>query len=149
MGYEWVITMDADGEHDPSLVSQFAKQLVEGRDLVLGVRPRKQRVSEIAMCAYVRIVYGPKDILCGMKGYSARLLNEVGSFGTGDSIGTSLALRWLARGGSFVEVVVFGKQREDRPRFDSVLRANKRIFAALLRQISIDLGQKRVADLRP
>ncbi len=76
-GFAYAITMDADGEHDPALVASFKSLLAdEGMPLVLGVRPHKQRFAEIVMGLYVRLRFGARDILCGMKGYDLRLAAE-------------------------------------------------------------------------
>lgn len=139
-GYDFAITMDADGEHDPSLIAGFKSLLVEEHvPLVLGVRPRKQRFAEMVMGAYVRIRFGAHDILCGMKGYDLKLANENGGFDHTNSIGTELAINSIRRGAAFRQLGVSGTRRQDAPRFDRRLRANLRILAALGRIIRQDI----------
>jgi glycosyltransferase involved in cell wall biosynthesis len=139
-GFEHIITIDADGEHNPDLLASFADALVNRHiPVVLGVRPRKQRISETVMGWYVRARFGAHDILCGMKGYQARLVRENGGFDTSNSIGTELALNSIRRGNGFIEIPVNGTQRQDQPRFDRLWRANMRILAALWRLIVTDL----------
>ena len=139
-GYDFAITMDADGEHDPSLIAGFKSLLTEERvPLVLGVRPRKQRFAEMMMGAYVRIRFGAHDILCGMKGYDLKLANENGGFDHTNSIGTELAINSIRRGAAFRQLGVSGTRRQDAPRFDRRLRANLRILAALGRIIRQDI----------
>lgn len=139
-GYDFAITMDADGEHDPSLIAGFKSLLTEERvPLVLGVRPRKQRFAEMVMGAYVRIRFGVRDILCGMKGYDLKLANENGGFDHTNSIGTELAINSIRRGAAFRQLGVSGTRRQDAPRFDRRLRANLRILAALGRIIRQDI----------
>ncbi|MFN4354464.1 glycosyltransferase family 2 protein [Parvibaculum sp.] len=131
-GYTHAITMDADGEHDPALVAKFKELLTgEGVALVLGVRPRKQRLAEVVMGLYVRLRFGAGDILCGMKGYDLKLAAENGGFDHTNSIGTELAINSLRRGARFRQVPVSGTRRQDAPRFDRRLRANLRILVAL------------------
>jgi len=139
-GFTHVVTMDADGEHDPSLVATFREALLERNvPLVLGVRPRKQRVSETIMAAYLRARLGVRDILCGMKGYDLALYRANGGFSDHDSIGTELAVNSLRRGTRFEQVPVHGTPRADQPRFDRKLRANLRILRALGRVMLDDL----------
>ncbi len=141
-GYTHAVTMDADGEHDPALVATFGNLLTENDvTLVLGVRPRKQRFAEIVMGLYVRLRFGADDILCGMKGYDLRLAAENGGFDHTNSIGTELAINSLRRGARFRQVPVSGTRRQDAPRFDRLLRANLRIFAALANIIRDDARQ--------
>lgn len=136
LGCSHVVTIDADGEHDPAAIAEFSGLLIEqGVPLVLGVRPRKQRLAEVLMGWYVRARYGVDDILCGMKGYDLALWRANGGFDHSDSIGTELALNSLRRGAAFRQVPVAGTRRRDAPRFDRRWRANVRILTALVRTI--------------
>jgi glycosyltransferase involved in cell wall biosynthesis len=140
-GFTHVVTMDADGEHDPACLQSFHQLLLEdGIPLVLGVRPRKQRLSESILALYVRTRFGARDILCGMKGYDLALYRANGDFSHSDSIGTELAINALRKGAAFREVHVAGTRRADAPRFDRVLRANLRILNALKRIMLEELG---------
>lgn len=138
LNFGFAITMDADGEHDPALISAFLSLLMEV-PLVLGVRPRKQRFAEMVMGLYIRARFGVRDILCGMKGYDLKLVIENGGFDNTNSIGTELALNSIRRGAPFRQLPVHGKPRQNAPRFDRRLRANWRIFSALGRIVRQDI----------
>lgn len=141
LGFSHAVTMDADGEHDPATLVHFRRLLLEEAvPLVLGVRPRKQRLAEVVMGWYVRARFGVRDILCGMKGYDLALWRANGGFDHSDSIGTELAINSLRRGEVFRQVPVPGTRRRDAPRFDRRFRANMRIFAALIRTMRGTLG---------
>ena len=140
-GFLAVVTMDADGEHDPDCLPAFAVPLLEGGvPLVLGIRPRRQRLSETVMGWWVKLRFGVDDALCGMKGYHAALYRENSGFDHRGSIGTELAINTIRRGHAFVQVSVSGTSRADRPRFGSLLRANYRIFRALFLTIVTPLS---------
>ncbi|MBH9538438.1 glycosyltransferase family 2 protein [Novosphingopyxis sp. YJ-S2-01] len=147
-GYTHIVTMDADGEHDPALVAKYREALI-GRHmpLVLGVRPHKQRVAETIMGLVIRARFGANDILCGMKGYDMRLWELNGGFDHHEGIGTELAINALKAGVSFEEIPVAGTPRADAPRFDRRLRANMRIiralFGAVTRPNQFDVGEAR------
>lgn len=137
LGLTHAITIDADGEHAPSTIADFKSLLLErGVPLVLGVRPRKQRLAEVVMGWYVFARFGVRDILCGMKGYDMALWQANRGFDHTNSVGTELALNSIRRGATFTEVRVFGVRRNDEPRFDRRWRANFRIFSALWRAIT-------------
>lgn len=141
MGFEFAITMDADGEHDPALIARFRDILeTEHVPLVLGVRPRKQRFAETVMGLYVKMRFGVHDILCGMKGYDLRLVTGNDGFDLTGSIGTELAINSIRRGASFRQLPVSGTPRRDAPRFDRRWRANWRILSALTRLIGRDIA---------
>ena len=139
-GFECVVTMDADGEHDPAALAAFRRLLLEDQvTLVLGIRARKQRLAEVIMGLYIKRRFGVSDILCGMKGYRLSLLAANGQFDHTDSIGTELTINSIRRGVKFAQIPVGGSPREDGPRFDNVLRANWRILSALLRVLHQDV----------
>ena len=145
-GFTHVVTMDADGEHDPTCLESFRQLLLdEGVPLVLGVRPRKQRIAESILGLYIRARFGARDILCGMKGYDLALYRANGDFSHGDTIGTELAISAMRARAPFKEVAVDGARRADEPRFDRLLNANLRILGALKRLVIEDLQRKAPA----
>jgi glycosyltransferase involved in cell wall biosynthesis len=135
-GFEFVLTFDADGQHDPALIPRFAKALEKGADLVLGVRPRTQRCAEALFAGFTRLLWGVRDPLCGMKGYRLALYRERGSFDRGGSIGTELALWAVRRGRPFKQIDVPIHPRADAPRFARRLRGELRIARALVRALT-------------
>lgn len=139
-GFSYIVTVDADGEHDPAALAAFARELIDRRTpLVLGVRPRRQRLAEVIMGLYVRCRFGAHDILCGMKGYDAELVRQNGGFDTSNAVGTELALNSIRRGSRFEEIRITGRRRSDAPRFDRRWRANLRILRVLGRLLRDDL----------
>lgn len=144
LGFKCAVTMDADGEHDPTLLADFSRLLLdEDIPLVLGVRPRKQRFAEVVMGLYVRLRFGVADILCGMKGYHLSLMLENNGFDHTNSIGTELAINSIRRGSAFRQIGVYGKLRQERPRFGRCLSANWRILSALWRLLRQDITLRR------
>jgi glycosyltransferase involved in cell wall biosynthesis len=132
LGCRYAVTLDADGQHDPTWIKRFAEHLVD-YDLVLGVRPRKQRVSESLFGAFTRLLYGIRDPLCGLKGYRMELYVELGHFDSYESIGTELALYGLRKGRRYVEIDVPIRERRGTPKFGRTLSANYRILRAMWR----------------
>lgn len=131
LGAEYVVTLDADGQHDPALVPAFARLLSSGHELVVGVRPRPARFSERAFAAYTRRAYGIHDPLCGMKGYSMSAYRELGHFDSYRSLGTELMLYLVSTRHRVAEVNVPIEPRRGAPRLGGAVRANARIFRAL------------------
>jgi len=128
---KYSITVDADGQHDVTLLRKYIILLEGSADLVLGVRDRKQRLSEHIFSWLTRLLYGVKDPLCGMKGYNMKLYEELGHFDSFSSIGTELALHSLKNGYKFEQIFVPTKPREGTPRFGSLLTANYKIIRAM------------------
>lgn len=131
LGCIFAVTMDADGQHDPTLLDQFSTELEDGADLVVGHRDRTQRWSEVLFCIVGRAVWGLHDPLCGMKGYRLGILDTVEDFNTYPSIGTELALRMIKGGVRTSQPKITTRQRDGVSRFGGGLTANGRICKAL------------------
>lgn len=129
--YDYIVTLDADGQHDPSLLREMVCALEADADLVLGVRSSKARWAEHVFGVYTRVRYGILDPLCGMKGYRRSLYDSVGRFDSYNSIGTELMLRGVAAGAVFKQVHFQVRERLDAPRFGRAIAANIRILRSL------------------
>lgn len=135
-GSEAVVTMDADGEHDPSVLPEFYRLLIEEEvPLVLGRRVRPARAAEYVFVWAMRLWFGIDDILCGCKGYRRETFEANGGFDPIRSIGTELAAASVARGYAFRQLFVPGRRRAGVPRFGASWRANARILAGLIRLV--------------
>ena len=126
-----IITLDADGQHNPELVQKFIDSLHSGADMVLGVRNQLPRLAEHVFALFTRWRFGIADPLCGMKAYKIELYKKLGHFDLKGSIGTELML-FGARTGVKMECIPFHVgERVGRPRFGRKLVANLKIFRAL------------------
>lgn len=83
--YDWVITMDGDGQHDPRDIQNFLP-LLEQYDLILGNRmgdasrfPFKRRWANWLISLVTSILAGRRiyDSQTGFRAYSANLLRRV------------------------------------------------------------------------
>lgn len=131
LGCEYVITMDADGQHDPGILKAFIRALDEGADVVTGIRDRRQRFAEHVFSWVASAKWGVRDPLCGMKGYRIKTYKELGHFDSYDSIGSELTLYAAKRGKNVVQLNVKTRERVDAPRFGRRFSANMRILRAL------------------
>lgn len=134
---EYVVTCDADGQHNVGQIGEFVGLLDQGYDLVLGVRDRQQRVAERIFAFVARRLWGISDPLCGMKGYRVALYRQNRRFDGFRSIGTELAVRSIARGARVIEQPTVIRDRIDSPRFARQLSANWKILRALIILVSL------------
>jgi glycosyltransferase involved in cell wall biosynthesis len=132
LGCDAVITLDADGQHDPSLLAKFIDALDRNATVVVGVRDRFQRVAERLFAWIARARWRIRDPLCGMKGYRMHVYRELGHFDSYGSVGTELAIYAAFRGHAIAEVPVRTRERVGVPRFGRRLMGNWRILRALL-----------------
>ena len=143
LGFRYVITIDADGQHNPSQLTEMIGLLEQGNDLVLGVRDRLQRVGEEIFAACTKRRWAVRDPLCGMKGYSMDLYRRAGSFDTCKSIGSELALRSVSQGCRYVEMPIITRDRADAPRFGRRFAANYKILRAMALMVRRYPGVRR------
>lgn len=132
LGCDVIITLDADGQHDPTLIDRFLDAMVDGADVVLGVRDRRPRFAEHVFATYTRLRYGIHDPLCGMKAYKRQVYESRGYFDSYKSIGTELALYSARKNFSLKQINFVVRDRQDQPRFGRLAIANVRIFRAML-----------------
>lgn len=132
LGFKYVITIDADGQHNPAQLTEMIAYLEQGHQLVLGVRDRFQRVGETVFAWCARHLWRISDPLCGMKGYAIELYQQAGHFDSFQSIGSELAVRSMVNRCRYVEMPIITRDRADAPRFGRVLAANRKILRAML-----------------
>ena len=132
LGVDCIVTVDADGQHVPSLIEAFLREIEAGADVVVGVRDRRQRFGEHAFAWTGQLLWGLKDPLCGMKAYRTAVYRALGHFDAYRSIGTELALYAVRRGLKVAQVPIATRDRSGQPRFGRRWSANARILRALM-----------------
>lgn len=143
LGCHYAITFDADGQHEASIIERYLDFLQnQNYDLVLGVRPKKARISEDIIGVYFRLRFGIKDILCGMKGYNMSLYKKNGGFDHIKSIGAELTMISVKSKCRFIQVPVPIYHRIGKARFGNVIKSNMRIIKALFKVIMLDSLKK-------
>ncbi len=140
LGVEYIVTLDADGQHDPTLIAAYLQRLEESADLVVGIRPQKPRLAERVFGCVTTMLYGIRDPLCGMKGYRITLYRALGHFDSYRSVGTELML-FAARNKYTIDQfeVPISDRGNGSSRFGQQFEANKQIFRALFIGL---IGQK-------
>ena len=128
---EYVITIDADGQHDPATVPRFIQKLDDGYDVVIGIRDRRQRIAEHLFAWVARAKWGIHDPLCGIKAYRIGVYRQLGHFDASSSIGTELAIYAAKSGRRIAQLPIKTRDRAGEPRFGRTYSANKRILRAL------------------
>ena len=135
LGAEYFITFDADGQHEPDNLPVMIQKLMDGADVVVGIRPERARISEKIMALVIWGLYGLRDPVCGLKGYRSSLYVDAGCFDSCKSIGTQLAIYACRRKEKYrvEQFPVHIHERMDAPRLGCSFKANWRIFLAIFR----------------
>jgi glycosyltransferase involved in cell wall biosynthesis len=131
-GCDVVVTLDADGQHDPGLVDRFLAAIEGGAAVALGVRSRRARLAEHMFAWYTRWRWGIADPLCGLKAYRIEVYRALGHFDSYRSIGTELMLFAARSGWPLVQIPFEVKDRAGPARFGRRVSANLKILRAML-----------------
>lgn len=130
-GYQLIVTLDADGQHDPGDIAHFVNGLMSDSDIVVGRRLKRARLMEKIFGLLTASLSNVSDPLCGMKGFRAELLQDKGELETYESVGTELLVYAIAKHYRVTTVPIIERSRADSPRFAKTLEANVLISLAL------------------
>ena len=76
--YQYIFTMDADGEHKIQYLDQFIKKLKKQKlDMIVGNRDRKNRFLEWLIGKIFYKIYKISDPLCGFRVYNKKKLSLI------------------------------------------------------------------------
>ena len=131
-GFKCIVTLDADGQHDPTIIKSFAAKIDGGFDIVIGERDKMQRVGEIMFGCIARCAWNIRDPLSGMKAYRAEIMPQLLSGREYDSVGTKFVIRAVRRGFKVGQIQIKTRERVGNTRFGSGWGANKKIFLAII-----------------
>ena len=131
-GCKYVLTIDADGEHDPHNLPLFIRQLQLGFDVVVGIREEKRRYSELIFAVYTNIRFNIYDPLCGLKAYTIKLYNDYGFFDSYNSIGTELLLFAASAKKNVAQIKLAGCVKREDSRFGNSIYGNYKIYRSLI-----------------
>ena len=131
-----ILTFDGDGQHNPEDIPKIISPLMDGKaDIVVGKRPRHARITEFLFAFIAKIKIGINDPLCGIKAYKIEVYEDIGYFDKISSIGTHLMFDAKKKGYRIVQRNIKINKRYDDSRFGKKLKANWKIFKAIIQII--------------
>lgn len=148
LGCEFVVTIDADGQHESELISRYIEWLDRGADVVIGIRDKRQRLAEHCFAFLAGLFFGVADPLCGLKGYRMSVYHALGHFDSYGSVGTELTLFAVRSGFRIKQLPIMVLERNGVPRFGRKPYANYRIFRAMFLSLIRIRPVKREEELR-
>lgn len=84
LDFDAVLTIDADGQHDPELIPKLVGPILKGADFVIGERsfnqmPARSRFGNRWISFLLRLIYGfaPKDNQSGFRAFSPFMADEL------------------------------------------------------------------------
>lgn len=127
-GYDFVVTIDADGQHDPRHLPEFFGELMNF-EVVLGSRylnyktdpsvPLDRYLINRYICSLLNHLFDTylSDPFCGYRGYRASFLKEVKLEEKGYGLGLEIILEVIRLRSSFKEIAVELIYRDPARRF--------------------------------
>ena len=128
--YHFVVTIDADGQHNPIYIPKLINKIKLGFDLVIGSRHKKARISEHIFSFYTKLLWNISDPLSGLKAYKLDIYEKLGYFDSYYSIGTEILLFSLKKGYRVCEENILVLPRIGESKFGYSFKANYKILRA-------------------
>lgn len=134
--YQYLITIDADGQHYTNDIPKIINLINNGNYLVIAERGKLQRISEYFFSFFYSVFYNIRDPLSGFKGYNVELFKDNNFiFDDNTLIGTKLLIRCIKKKYKLETFRTNTNPRKDKPRYGNALKSNFKIFRALLLNI--------------
>jgi glycosyltransferase involved in cell wall biosynthesis len=140
--FDFALTMDADGQHRLES-AQALIAAIQDRDLAIGIRHKKQRVTELFAGWIGSLLWGIDDPFSGLKLYRLTTCKELGAFDSRRLVGAEMMVRAYRKGLKIVPIPIQTAERADSPRFGSLLRSNYRLARATVLLVGISWGLLR------
>jgi len=135
-GAKVLLTFDADGQHNPQDIPKLIKPILdEEADVVVGKRPYHSRIAEYLFSLVAKLKVGIDDPLCGIKAYHIDVYSDIGYFDKISSIGTQLMFNAKRNGYRIIQREITLNKREDTSRFGRRVKANWKIFKAIIKTL--------------
>ena len=135
--FKYIITYDADNQFYFKDINNFVKYLKKGYQIVIGVRPSKQRFIENFFSFILEKNYKIKDPFCGFKAYNRKIFKQNKSYFTYNSIGTEILLCYLNDIKKIKQINIKIKLRSDKSRFGNILTGNYKLLLAIIKGYKI------------
>lgn len=125
MDYDFIITLDADGQHDPNYINSFLKHLTleNNISIIIAQRDRLPRLTEKFFSKITGKIFNIKDAFSGYKCYRVKhFLNY--NFSDHHLTGLNFLNLALAKNKNVITFDIKINDRSDQPRFGSSLISN-------------------------
>ena len=132
--YNYILTIDADGQHPTNIINKFLYFIKKDYDLVIGNRKKFPRFSEKLFNFYTSKFYSIPDALCGMKCYSTNFLRTCNHIKYLNSIGTYYVFHAIKKKLKIkILDLEISKREYNSSKMGFFFKANLKIFKAMIK----------------
>jgi glycosyltransferase involved in cell wall biosynthesis len=139
----YIITLDADGQHNPDDIPKFIKALEEGYDIVAGSRflsekswgswKRHLAIKALTFQAYIFSGLKLTDIQSGFRAYNTNIFKKISLKNTGMGFSVELPIKAKKLGYKFAEVPIEIKKPARIKSFWSALKQGLEVGEAIIK----------------
>ena len=137
--YKYLIFIDADGELPIKTIKSIKRLLSNGKDIVSGVRNKKNRSLEILFSAVSYIFWGIRDPMCGMKGFNLKKISKIKDKFTSKTFATEILFKLLKIQNSIAQIPIKVKKRRDKSKVGNSYKVQILILKSIVKSIQIKL----------
>ena len=109
-GPDMVITLDADGQHDPNDIPKFVKAIEEGADVAAGVRLERHSKTRELGAEVLDAIIRSEDSQCGFRAYKASIVEKIIPSEMGMAAGAEILEKARASGFRITSVPIYVKE---------------------------------------
>ena len=130
LGYDLMITMDADGQFPSKSIPKFLDAIEGGASLAVGRRKKISRVCEKLLSFFSSRFGTILDPYCGMKAYKLKVLTRK-NFSDYNSIGTSLAFEYFEKNLKCANIDIYVDERQGKSKFGGKLASEFKLIHSM------------------
>ena len=143
LGFDFIITFDADGQHPYQIIPYFIDQLQKNNtDIIVGCREKFPRFSEYLFSWYAKFKIGISDPINGLKGFKSDVFKDIGYFDTIKGMTSQILFVAYKKKFKIMSIPIKTNKRIDTPRIGGSIKANIKMLFSLIRIISNDIFNK-------
>jgi len=132
LDYDYIITLDADGQHDPKYIQNFIDIIFSSSpSIIIAERTVLPRLSEIFFSKFTSYFYNIGDAFSGFKSYKVKDYKGY-EFGMYKLTGLNFLNLCIVRNKMYQTFSITINDRLDQPRFGTTFKANMRLIRSIL-----------------
>ena len=132
--YKFIITLDADGEHNTSDIPNILDLLSKENSMVTTNRSQKNRISEYILGLFFNLLFSIRDPLSGFKGYNLEILNKNNIQLKFNGVGTYILVKVIQSNLKISSINTKTCVREDNSRYGSGFLIELKLIISVLKQ---------------